>query len=254
VLDAPPSGTFNYRDTKEYTPAEAIDLLNSVLLTKGHTLVRRDRLLMLVNLEDGVPPNLVPQVTVEMLDKKGEFELVSCLFQLEKMTANEAAEEIGKLLGPQGSIVVLPKARQIFVTETAGKLRTVRSVLDAIERPTSVAGGKLNLFKLKHVDAEDVLGVIRELLGLPEDQNASADGSIRIAVDPLGTRLIVSAKPEQVKRVEEIIEIIDVPRGDDQGGVAITGTPKLEVYTIDGMGRYGETEMLMAGRYVRREG
>ena len=35
VLDAPPPGTFNYSDTKEYTPTEAIDLLNGILLTKG---------------------------------------------------------------------------------------------------------------------------------------------------------------------------------------------------------------------------
>ena len=34
VLDAPPAGTFNYTDTRSYTPAKAIDLLNSVLLTK----------------------------------------------------------------------------------------------------------------------------------------------------------------------------------------------------------------------------
>ena len=32
VLDTPPQGTFNYVDDREYTPAEAIDLLNKVLL------------------------------------------------------------------------------------------------------------------------------------------------------------------------------------------------------------------------------
>ena len=64
LLDAPPPGTFNYTDGREYTPAEAIDLINSVLLTKGYTLVRRDRMLLLVNLEDGVPPNLVTSVPV----------------------------------------------------------------------------------------------------------------------------------------------------------------------------------------------
>ncbi len=66
VMDAPPPGTFNYTDTHEYTPAEAIDLLNSVLLTKGYTLIRRNRMLMLVNLEDGIPRQ-------SGLDRPGEF-------------------------------------------------------------------------------------------------------------------------------------------------------------------------------------
>ena len=35
VMDEAPPGTFNYSDSKEYTPTEAIDLLNGWLLTKG---------------------------------------------------------------------------------------------------------------------------------------------------------------------------------------------------------------------------
>src|SRR5690606_2978095 len=76
-----PEGTFNYSsDTKTYTPAEAIDLLNSVLLTKGYMLVRREQILMVINLENGVPPSWVPFVSTENLDQRGEFELVSVLF------------------------------------------------------------------------------------------------------------------------------------------------------------------------------
>ena len=42
----PPPGTFNYSDPKQYTPEEAIDVLNSVLLTHGFTLIRRDKMLI----------------------------------------------------------------------------------------------------------------------------------------------------------------------------------------------------------------
>ena len=52
VLDAPPPGTFNYTDNREYTVPEAIDLINGVLLTKGYTLIRRDRMLMVLNVDE----------------------------------------------------------------------------------------------------------------------------------------------------------------------------------------------------------
>lgn len=55
VLEAPPPGTFNYTSDKDYTPTDAIDLLNGVLLTKGYTLIRRDRMLVVVDLSEGIP-------------------------------------------------------------------------------------------------------------------------------------------------------------------------------------------------------
>jgi len=231
-FDSMPEGTFNYTDPRTYTPAEAIDLINSVLLTKGYTLVRRDRMLMLINLEDGIPPNLVSEVPLEDLDKRGEFELLSCLFQLTKMTSEEAEAEIRKLIGPQGSIVVLPKAKQIFVTETAGRLRTIRRIIQSIENPELASGEKLNVIPLKHVTAEEVLVVARQLLGLPEDQNAATDGSIRIAVDPLGTKLFVTGKAEPMARFDEILKLVDVPATFEIGEGGVVESPQLEVYSI----------------------
>ncbi|WP_197442697.1 secretin N-terminal domain-containing protein [Lignipirellula cremea] len=231
VLDAPPAGTFNYTDNRDYTSAQAIDLLNSVLLTKGFTLVRRERMLMLINLEDGIPPALVERVDSEELDQRGQFELLSTLFQLKRMSPEEAETEIKKLLGPQGSIVVLPSAKQILVTETVGNLRTIRSVIEAVEKPPTVTDQKVHVFDLQNISADELLVVARQLLGLPEGLNAAPDGSIRIAVDPLGSRLFVSGLPDIVARFEEILKLTDVATGGPTGNLAIE-LPQLEVYPV----------------------
>ena len=118
VLDAPPPGTFNYTDTREYTVPEAIDLINGVLLTKGYTLIRRDRMLMVLNVGDGLPADLIPRVEVDELDERGRFELVSVVFPLEGRDAAEVETEIKPLLGPHGKTAVLPKTRQLLVTVT----------------------------------------------------------------------------------------------------------------------------------------
>ena len=232
VLDAPPAGTFNYTDARTYTPAQAIDLLNSVLLTKGFTLVRRERMLMLINLEDGIPPNLVTRVSLEELDKVGDFELVSCLFQLEKMTSEEAQAEIAKLLGPQGSVVTLPKAKQVLVTETGGRLRTIQRVIERIEQPVAEEDRQVVTLPLQHVTAEEVLVVARQLLGLPEEQNAAPDGSIRIAVDPLGTKFFVTGDAKAIERFSDILKLVDVPVGFDVGEGGVAEPPQMAVYSV----------------------
>ncbi len=61
VMDKSPAGGFTYTNNRSYSPTEAIDLLNSVLLTKGFTLLQRSRMLILVDLSDDLPSNLIPQ-------------------------------------------------------------------------------------------------------------------------------------------------------------------------------------------------
>ena len=234
VMDAPPQGTFNYSDNHEYTPAEAIDLLNGVLLTKGYTLIRRNRLLMLINLEDGIPPNLVSTVPLEAIDAKGEFEVVSVLFNLEKLKPEEAEVEIRKLLGPQGAVVAFGKSRQVLVTETAGRLRAIRALLARIEGPEGAASAGFRVFELKFVRSDEVLPILRQLFDIPEDKNSASDGSVRIAVEAGSGRLLVSGQPEKVARVVEILKGLDVPAPGTEGAGRMGGMPQLEVYSVAG--------------------
>ena len=228
VMENPPPGTFNYVDDHEFTPTQAIDLLNSVLLTKGYVLVRRERMLMLFNVEDGIPPNLVDRVSPEDLEKRGDYEMVSCLFQLRRMTPEEAEQEVKKLLGPQGSVVVLAKAKQLFVTETAGRLKTIRKMLDAIENPS--ANDLVRTFRINPATVDQVLSIVRQMFQIPADQTANADGTLRFAIDPGASRLLVSGTPEMLDRFSQLLQALD-PSATD-GTSALESTPQLEVYPI----------------------
>ncbi len=163
--DAPP-GTFNYNDPKYYTPAEALDLLNGVLQTKGYMLIRRERMLMVVNVANGnhrVLSRISPLIN---WNKRSQYELVSCLFKLEKYTPDRVATEIKPLLGPQGTTVILNEAKQLLVTDTAGRLRTVRSVIDSMERPANGGSDDFKPLALKNVLPNDAMNMVRQLMNI----------------------------------------------------------------------------------------
>ncbi len=233
VGDNIPKGTFNYTDSREYTAAEAIDLLNGVLQTKGYTLVRKGRMLMVINLEDGIPPNLIETVPVEEIDKRGQHELIEVVFQLQNVSPEEVEQEINRLKGPQGSVTVLPKSRQVRVVETGGRMRLIRQTIQAMENPQGAAA-RIRPIELQYADPQDALFVIRQLLDIPVDRNASADGSVHIVVDPMGGRLLVTGKPDAVARVEEIVKAIDVPDPANPQKTRLGDAPQLEVYTVSG--------------------
>jgi type II secretory pathway component GspD/PulD (secretin) len=233
VAEKVPSGTFNYTDeTREYTTGQALDVLNSVLLTKGFTLVRRDdtKAVTLVDLADAIPGSLVQEVLPEQLELRGDFELVSVIFKLDRLTPEEAEAEIKKLIGAQGSIITLPKSRQIKVTETAGKLRTIRAVLARIEDPLGT-GGEFKIFPVKHITPAEAFDMMRPFLDIPEGKNAPVDNSVRIVVDAPNKRLLASGKAERLAKIQEILEKID-PEGLDAVEPGKVEEPQLEVYSI----------------------
>lgn len=233
-METPPPGTLNYTDTHAYTPDEALDLLNGVLLTKDFTLVRRQRMLTVHDLTSGpIPPVLVDFVLPEDLETRGKYELLKCQFQLKKMTLEDAERDIKKMLGPQGSLVTLGSSKQIVVTESAGTLRSIWRLIKAVEDPEVSTQGKLQVFALEHVTPDEFMLLARTLLGLPEGQNSMSDGSLRISLDPIGLRLIATGTAEKLERLQEVMTTIDV--GNKKGGTAggnVFETPEIEVYTI----------------------
>ena len=207
AIETLPVGTFTYRDDRTYTVDEALDLLNSYLLTKGYTLVRRERILLVLDVENPIPEELVTLVTTDELDKRGRFELVKCLFPLARMKAEDAAAMIKDFIGPQGKVIPFPKARQILVTETAGKLRTIRDMITRVEDPTSGGSELIYEIDLKHASSEEVLSIARPLLGIPEGQNSAAD--ISLSVDLLGTRIWATGSADKLQLLRELIPKID---------------------------------------------
>ncbi|NMC20315.1 MAG: hypothetical protein GYA33_07825, partial [Thermogutta sp.] len=135
-----------------------------------------------------------------------------------------------KLLGPQGSVLVLPKSKQLFVTETAGKLRTIRRVIDAIENPEA-ASDNVRVIQVNPSTVDQVLNIVRQMFQIPVDQNATEDGNLRFALDPGGARLLVTGTPDMLDRFAKVVEAADpTASGDYHSG--IDSTPQLEVYPV----------------------
>jgi type II secretory pathway component GspD/PulD (secretin)/outer membrane biosynthesis protein TonB len=229
-MDGPPPGTLNYSDPRFYTPAQAMDLMNGMLLTRGYTLVRRNQLLTVVNLENPVPEILVQYVPVSELDSHGEYELVKTLFQLVKMTPEEATSDLEKLIGPQGKLYVFPAAKQVLIQETAGRLRTIRDVIESVEKPRTELAGKVLEIKLEFAPAEDILAVARTMLGMGED-DFSTEG-INFAVDTLGTRIFATGEQDNLAILQDLVQRLDIDPLIGVEGTEPLEQPQLQTHPI----------------------
>ncbi|MFT5299398.1 MAG: hypothetical protein ACI814_000171, partial [Mariniblastus sp.] len=137
VMDISPPGEFTYSDVKEYTPAQAIDLLNSVLQSKGFTLIRREKMLIVSEVSDGIPYDLVPEITPDQLPERGKFEWVRIYFPIGARPIDQVMKEIKPMLSEHGQATPLVASKKLMVTDTAGKMNALSLLIAAVPEPAS---------------------------------------------------------------------------------------------------------------------
>jgi type II secretory pathway component GspD/PulD (secretin) len=214
-MDQTPPGTFNFTDSRRYTATEALDVINRVLYTKGWLLVKHDNLLVPIDTDaNEVPPHLIPDVSLDELDKRGEFELVRVIFPVWNMTADDAGKQVQLLLGPKMKVVTLPQSRQIQVTELVHKQKMIRSVIDAGNQP---GPGGFRPYVLKYISVDSAMPTIRQALGIAGGADVTPDGtptsppSARIVRSALPNTLLFQGNADGAARLEQILRLIDVP-------------------------------------------
>jgi hypothetical protein len=235
-VDSYPVGTFTYRDPfRRYSVAETMDVMNGVLLGKGYTLVKKNRILISVDLGSGESAEITRQyirelselVLPENLDERGNYEIVSCVFSIERSTVEEIEREVKLLIGPQGSVVPLPTAGQIVVCETAGKLRIIREL---------IAGGtrtkKIEKLALKYVSADEVLAIARPLLGLKDGVNTSED--LSLSTDTFGNTIFATGSADKLEKLKDITIEIDVKPTSEAVKTASVEQPKFKSHRLLG--------------------
>ncbi len=204
VMNQVPPGTFTYTDTRSYSASEAIDLLNSVLLTRGFTLVRREKMLTVLQLSNSIPIDLIPRVPLEKLASRGKFELISVLFSLGNRPVDAVMKEVQPYLGSFGRAIPLPQSKQLLVIETAGKMETINVLINTVPEPPAASKSAKKEKPPAPVFAAYALGELDPAVVLAEMQ--ALIGSERVAVDEKTRLLTAFVPPGQQAAIQTAIE------------------------------------------------
>ena len=219
VMETPPPGTFNYSDSRDYTTTESIDLLNGWLLTKGFALVRRERMLMVLDLKAGLPEGTIPRISSEELVTRGRYEFVSVLLPLEGRAAEVVLLEVKPLLGSYGKAEALAQTRQLLVFDTASNLRVIEQIVEKIPVPETPAlpavieKPVLTVYPVMHANPEQAGEVLKTIVvGI-------------VVVDIKAGQISVNAVPTEQEKAKIIIGQLESNQGPDL-------QPKLQLYSV----------------------
>lgn len=279
-LNSVPPGTFSYFDKKEYTPTEALDILNGYLLPKGFVLVQRDEFLVCISIDEEIAPNLIPVIGADELAQRGKNELLTVVFPLEGVDVPSIAKEIEQVKGPQGKVVGMQSTNSLMVTDIGTNLRRIQTMLAGATR-----GGPNDLifkpYTMKFLTATDAEMILRGLLGLstgvtnvsagagfdsrsrdprfsapPAPTTSSRSGGksfAQLTADSRTNSLLVSATAAEHTLIEQALKTIDV----ESEGAAGSGRPFHRVYRVissDAREVTKTIDALMPGIVVNEDG
>jgi len=256
-----PGGYLDLTTRGRYTVDEVRDLLNSVLLSKGFSLLRNGEVLIVANLKK-LDPSLVPRVTSKELDQRGAHELVKVFFNLDWLMAENTVEEFKPLLSPFGKATALKATNRLDVLDTAGNLRRIRELL--AEEQSGMGQQRLvQEFKLKHTRAQEVLDTLNVLLGLeqkkpdgpvdprqamamqqqmmmqaqqggaPPMTPAKKEASVFLAVNQRKNSILANAPPDKMGVIEQAIRSIDMPQAS--GDRLLDNVQRMQIYRLSGV-------------------
>ncbi|MDZ4688330.1 MAG: secretin N-terminal domain-containing protein [Planctomycetaceae bacterium] len=174
-LNDVPQGTFNYyTDSRPYTATQALDIINGYLLPKGYIVIRRDRFLTCFNLDDPLPPNVIPLISPSELPHRGKNELLSVLVPLEAgYEADKVVGEIRDLLGPYGKASSLKNTNSLVIQDMGANLSRIYDLVKS-GTPPDTRETAFKAIALQHISAAEAERMVRRLFGLSQVTTVSS--------------------------------------------------------------------------------
>jgi type II secretion system protein D len=228
------------------TKAEAIRLLESTLLLNGYAFIAVDKnSVKVINTAGGKNPRSegVFLFTSEKDLPEGEV-VASYVMPLTYLAAADAVPIFEQFitLHPYGSLVPVPVANQVLITENSTLIRRLIQVRDLVDQPSPEV--KSEFVQLHQANADRVVELITQILekreeksggttaakaatgqggqpavpGMPAaqgvtiggGQSGSVSGDIQLIADPRTNRILIVTRPMNMDYIKKMISEFDI--------------------------------------------
>ncbi len=178
VKDGPVTGSVDITSRQPITPDEAVDLLNTVLVSKGYAAIRmgtNGRILKIVNkniaakstipLRVGSNPQLIPP----------KDEIVTQILPVKYVDAAKLIDNLRPLLSQDAQVSANDNSNAIIMVDTQANIRRIAEIINALD--TSVAAvSSIRIFPLKFADATQLANVITQLFSATQQTTQTGGG------------------------------------------------------------------------------
>ncbi len=217
ILDERVVGKVTLMTPTRISPAEAYQVFQSALEIKGFTAI-----------EDGKVIRIIPSAQARQSGLKvyqdGRFGgegYVTQLIRMAYVNPQEITRALTPLMSKDGSLIAYAPTNSIIITDSVSNIRKIESLIHAMDVAATEGKGKINVYYLKHANAEEIakgMAALVSRLPVPPKGGATTDpasileGAVTISSDKATNSLIIVASPGDYETVKEVIQKLDIRR------------------------------------------
>lgn len=200
MLTTPVGGTVDFVSSKPIYEDELLDIVQSVLASKGFTLVENDVFLEVVKLSEASKYNL-PVVKID----KNYKQMITQSIKLKNEDATATANKIKHLVSKSGQVVVSAEDNSLLITDFPSNIKTIAEVINFTEDGKEK---EVIFIKLKNIKVQKAYA---DLVKITQDAfNAKIpDQKLGIVQNVDANMIILVGYKKQVEKLRSIVEQFD---------------------------------------------
>jgi len=201
-------GKVNFVSNSPVYEDELMDIMISVLESKGFTLVENGSLLEVVRSTEAAKHNAKVRSTGEHLD--GSI-MVTQSIKIKGENVDVVAAKVRYLISKTAKLMTMKESNTLLITDYPDNIETIKQVIEDL-----IADGKniVKIVKIKYAEVQKLQKRLVEITNTLFNQTV-ANEKVKIIHDDNTNGIIVVGKRENVRKVESLIEELDVESNTD---------------------------------------
>lgn len=220
IVDKRVTGNVTIVSPTKISEKEAYRVFESVLDVHGYTTVDAGAVTKIVPAVSARSENIRTFRSSEAQDP--EDTMVTQLIPLQHITPDEVKKVLAPLVSKTSVVIAHTQSGILIVTETLSNIQRLLKVIEAID--VAYTGEEIVVLPLEYGSAETVSRVLGTLFQKRQPQQSQAAGrqtTVKIVPYERINAIIVVAAPSDIKRVENLVNILDSEMKRDSGNIHV---------------------------------
>jgi general secretion pathway protein D len=221
------------------TRDEAVDLLNSVLVARGSTVIRDGRVLTITSLDRAKTADLEIITGNDPAAVQKSDAVRTQIIPIRYADANQVVNNLRPLLPASASLSVNADANALILVDNKTAIHRMLEVASALDS-ASARLSSIKIFPLRYADAQELAATVQQVFSTPGASQGSSEGDyseqsfgppgsqassastggtatapkVVATVDERANSLIVSAAADLIPAVAALVQELDQPVND----------------------------------------
>ena len=157
-------GTVDVWSKDPVSKEEAVELLNAVLKKNGYAVIRHDRILTIISVDEGKTADLEVETGSDPNSVQKSDEMVTRIIPVRYANVSQLMANLQPLLPLSANLTANESANSLILVATKTDIKRMLKIVTALD--TSIASvSSIKVFPLQYADAKDLATVIQQLFG-----------------------------------------------------------------------------------------